>query len=711
MARKQIDRIVVALQAENEELERKLREAQSSLKKFADTADTANKRAANSMGYSDVATRKVAKSMDNMTYRVTNASRQLQDVAVQAQAGTDAFTILAQQGSQLAEVFGRNGPLIGGVIAITAAVGGALWKAFDAAGAKADELREKLEGVYAGTLTARIAAAKDMVEGQKDAMKALRDEAEQLNKDIPRFEAVMTTKAFVPGAEGAQMAAQQKLVAIAERQVQINEELRKGEVTLAQLVKDRDELMGQGNAALNQRVEAIRQAGLTELQAERERHEQAIADLQSYGATTIDAAKKVGELRIAELLRHENAMQKIIADSEEKKAKVRDTSASDQLKADRALAAERRRLASEWQAEQQGNAMIDKMVDNTLKDVQRYWAEQRKIDTEANAFIEGLVQQSLEGRKAYMKELNDLLVEYDPIAREMAVHNARMTMLQDEHNMRLMGEIKANQAIESERLRHEKALSEAKIQSLQASGDHIAAVMEKYRYDATHSADYFSETMAGAVDGFVEGFSRSMARSILYAEDWRDALDNVAKMMAENILAAMIQMGTQILVLKAMGSAATAAATAEGTAAAGTLAVAYAPAAAGASLATAGANSAPAITGINITYALVGALAGAALVGMAHDGIAQVPKEGTWLLDKGERVFSADHNERLVRALEGGGTERVNVTNVFQISAGVEGTVQAEIMKTLPAIQRMSVASVEQALRSGGSLSRAAGVR
>tara|TARA_R110002051_G_scaffold293_5_gene1238 strand:- start:12175 stop:15465 length:3291 start_codon:yes stop_codon:yes gene_type:complete len=40
-------------------------------------------------------------------------------------------------------------------------------------------------------------------------------------------------------------------------------------------------------------------------------------------------------------------------------------------------------------------------------------------------------------------------------------------------------------------------------------------------------------------------------------------------------------------------------------------------------------------------------------VGQAHDGIANVPREGTWVLDKNERVVKADDNKKLSRFLDG----------------------------------------------------------
>ena len=38
--------------------------------------------------------------------------------------------------------------------------------------------------------------------------------------------------------------------------------------------------------------------------------------------------------------------------------------------------------------------------------------------------------------------------------------------------------------------------------------------------------------------------------------------------------------------------------------------------------------------------------------GMAHDGIDRIPKEGTWLLDKGERVLSPRQNQDLTTFLD-----------------------------------------------------------
>ncbi|MDT4825752.1 hypothetical protein FQZ97_590430 [compost metagenome] len=51
------------------------------------------------------------------------------------------------------------------------------------------------------------------------------------------------------------------------------------------------------------------------------------------------------------------------------------------------------------------------------------------------------------------------------------------------------------------------------------------------------------------------------------------------------------------------------------------------------------------------TASLVGNIASIGLEGMAHDGIDSVPQTGTWLLQKGERVTTAETSAKLDRTL------------------------------------------------------------
>jgi len=68
------------------------------------------------------------------------------------------------------------------------------------------------------------------------------------------------------------------------------------------------------------------------------------------------------------------------------------------------------------------------------------------------------------------------------------------------------------------------------------------------------------------------------------------------------------------------------------------------------------------------TNDLMSAIQGVALTGMAHDGIANVPEEGTWLLSKGERVLNPQDNKALTNMINNGGgggdvSIQVNITD------------------------------------------------
>ena len=67
-------------------------------------------------------------SMRALRGQAQNFGWQMQDIAVQAQMGTDKMVILSQQGSQLASGFGPQGALIGALIAVGGAIAGVMLK-------------------------------------------------------------------------------------------------------------------------------------------------------------------------------------------------------------------------------------------------------------------------------------------------------------------------------------------------------------------------------------------------------------------------------------------------------------------------------------------------------------------------------------------------------------------------------------------------------
>lgn len=90
-------------------------------------------------------------------------------------------------------------------------------------------------------------------------------------------------------------------------------------------------------------------------------------------------------------------------------------------------------------------------------------------------------------------------------------------------------------------------------------------------------------------------------------------------------------------------------------------------------------------------YASVGLIAGQTIAGMAHNGINNIPREGTWLLDGGERVLNPQQNKDLTNYLanqtSGSGSKVPNV-NIYtlpgqtaDVSTNSDGSLDVRIRK------------------------------
>ncbi len=107
-------------------------------------------------------------------------------------------------------------------------------------------------------------------------------------------------------------------------------------------------------------------------------------------------------------------------------------------------------------------------------------------------------------------------------------------------------------------------------------------------------------------------------------------------------------------------------------------------------------------------YASVGLIAAQTIQGMAHDGIDNIPKEGTWLLDKGERVVDSRTNSDLKDYLaKGGGSGGdVNIT-VHVTDSGVSTQSNQNEQKQLGQMIGNAVRTIiRQEQRQGGLLSK-----
>lgn len=167
------------------------------------------------------------------------------------------------------------------------------------------------------------------------------------------------------------------------------------------------------------------------------------------------------------------------------------------------------------------------------------------------------------------------------------------------------------------------------------------------------------------------GIGQAVSNAIVFSQNLGDALRNVLKQAAANIISMLIQVGVQRLILSVLsiGANKTQAANEIGTGLAKVYVNSFASAAA---IPFVGWAMAPGVAAMNATIAAGGAATagaagaglGASLGGAAHGGLTNVPAEQTFLLDKGERVLSPSQNEDLTEFLDGGGSGGVIIQNL-----------------------------------------------
>lgn len=171
----------------------------------------------------------------------------------------------------------------------------------------------------------------------------------------------------------------------------------------------------------------------------------------------------------------------------------------------------------------------------------------------------------------------------------------------------------------------------------------------------------------------VQQVGDAVAASIVDGKKLSDALKGIIKGVLKTLISMLIQWMIKRLILSQLFGATVRVETAQE----GAKAVGLAGANAAASMAAAPYPvnlTAPAfaalMTGVaagalSSGMAIGGAIGG--LNGIAHNGLTTVPREGTFLLDKGERVLSPDQNRDLTAFLQGGGnggTSSVTIENV-----------------------------------------------
>lgn len=234
---------------------------------------------------------------------------------------------------------------------------------------------------------------------------------------------------------------------------------------------------------------------------------------------------------------------------------------------------------------------------------------------------------------------------------EMAQQVKETALTQEQYNERLA----MFQMFEEQKLLGVQQAAEARALAEADWMNGMSRAWEDFAVQAQDIAGQTEEIFTGMLNSFTTGFGNAFERMIFDSENLGDAMRNVAQGMARAVVNALAQMAAQWLVYQAvqlvvgkttqasgaLALAANAKATAlqaglaafASTAAIPVVGPAAAPAAMGAALAVA----TPLATAIGIT----------AMAGMAHDGIDSIPQTGTWLLEKGERVTTANTSAKL----------------------------------------------------------------
>lgn len=193
--------------------------------------------------------------------------------------------------------------------------------------------------------------------------------------------------------------------------------------------------------------------------------------------------------------------------------------------------------------------------------------------------------------------------------------------------------------------------------------------------EVTNYSAMASEVVAGTLDTMTEGLADSFMSILDGTKSVGDAFKDLASTMVSAIVGALVKMAAQWVVYQAVqllaGKSAQAAAVPAlvANATAMSLQAQIAAFASTAAIPIVGPFLAPAAaaTAAAFTAPLVAGVGAAGLAGMAHDGIDAVPETGTWLLQKGERVTTAQTSAKLDKTLNdiksptGNGNTTVNL--------------------------------------------------
>lgn len=313
---------------------------------------------------------------------------------------------------------------------------------------------------------------------------------------------------------------------------------------------------------------------------------------------------------------------------------------------------------------------------NAMAESMRFWMNMIPgIDISKFEGLAGTLAQAKLRSKELGEELQNTLMQplpTDQIENFVAKVESGFVKLQDMTLASNAAVINSNKKVTEETLlEFDKRLNkqiETDIKSLELATKYstdFGEIFSNTTAEIFMTAQTLGEVTAGLIkqtfDTVTNGIGRAVGDAIVFGSDLGKAMKNLLKQVVSNIISTYVTMGVQKLLFAALDlSANTSMASAEASRAVGAAAangiasMAMAPWPLNLGAPAFGAAMAAAAGTAYTAGAATGKALGVATI--AHGGMTNVPKESTFLLDKGERVLSPNQNKDFTDFISGGGT-------------------------------------------------------
>ena len=576
----------------------KLDDSLSEVEKATKRVDVATTGMSTKMTKTAQAVKQATTSTNSAKGAISGLGYQMQDIAVQLQNGTNGFMVFAQQGSQIASLFGPGGAVIGAIIAIAGAIGGTLVASLSSASNAADLATRKIseltraqkeyeqiqigkvikdQSVAMGQLQQRINTINyyqkingKLTSGQAEDLAAMKNEYDTLASETNKYKERLSQLNGTSKQLGTDMLDTRQAIEVQTMAMEKGERaaaLYAAKLTILSKAKE----IGAGQQAINDEIAT---------QSELINRYYDLKDAQEASRLAKQSHNKESRASSALAKKEQTAFD---ANSQ----KIRDAG-----------------FETQQLAEQYSNLTVAE--DGTINSTMRHTAESAKLaaqqqlnkqatEAQVNALAKEILaqdqlKQKYEEQKKAAEERNRLTAEFNPVQQAGTDYAKQQKDLESARALNLITE--------------QQFIQQKEILARTYEQNRLAAAEELYKQQSAGN-----EFLMNSLDALGNAATSTISGLLSGTMSVTEAMQNFANIILNQAVGALVEMGLnyvkQQILSQAMAAAQVATASATGTA----IAAAYAPAAAMASLASFGGNAAPASAGIASTTALASGLA------------------------------------------------------------------------------------------------------